>query len=252
LQNYPISTTIISMAKLLAGLYIIIASLFGSIASLTIVYALQSSNYQFNETSLGGIGLSQQGSASYRALSSGGILGFDNSAGTTMQFNNGHETTNDPALAFAVDISSVNFGSFSPTAAVTTTSTFEVADYTSWGYIVQIIGNAPSNGAHTIDSMTTTGVSTVGIEQFGINLVANTSPNSVGANVNHGQFGFGDPTSNYNTTNNYRFVSGETIVSAPKSSGTSLYTISYLINVSGLTQGGSYTSNQTILCTATF
>jgi hypothetical protein len=100
--------------------------------------------------------------------------------------------------------------------------------------------------------MSTTGPSQAGVEQFGLNLVANTSPVSLGANPNHGQFGVGSAATNYATTNNYRFVSGETIASAPKSSGMTIYTISYIVNVSSLTPGGQYSSNQTVICTGTY
>jgi hypothetical protein len=85
-----------------------------------------------------------------------------------------------------------------------------------------------------------------------MNLVANTSPISFGANPDHGQFGFGSASTNYGTANNFRFVNGETIASAPKSSGQTIYTISYLVNVNSLTPGGNYTSSQTLICTGTF
>ena len=240
------------MIKVKAGMYLvgIILCSVGFLGAMA--EALQSSHYQFNETSLGGIGTTKTQSTGFQALTSGGIIGFGSSVGITKQVATGHETTSDPALSFAVASSSLNFGNFSAGTTSTTTSTFAVSDYTSYGYVVQVLGSAPSNGGHTITTMSSTGVSTAGTEQFGINLVANTSPSSLGANPDHGQFGFGSATSNYGTTNNYRFVSGETIASAPKSSGVTVYTISYIINVSSITPGGQYAGSQTILCTATF
>jgi len=214
--------------------------------------ALQSTHFQFNETSLGGIGTAKTESASYQALTSGGIIGFGNSADATMQVNNGHETTNDPALSFAVASPIIYIGNFSAGTTATTTSTFAVSDYTSYGYVVQVLGNPPTNGTHTITAMASTAPSQAGVEQFGINLVANTSPTSLGNNPDHGQFGFGSATSDYGTTNSYRYVSGETVASAPKSSGITIYTISYIVNVSSFTPGGDYTGDQTMVCTATF
>lgn len=241
------------MKKLVVILCLIVVALASFIAPVTFADSpLRSTNYEFEETALGGIGLTSTQSANYKAAESAGILGFGTSSSSSFQIKAGHTTTNDPALSFAVDSPTVNFGSFSTTSTAVTTSTFQVADYTSYGYVVQTLGNAPSNGSHTISAMTTTGPSTTGTEQFGINLVANTSPSSFGANPNHGQFGYGSSTSNYSTANNYRFVSGETIASAPQSSGETLYTISYIINVDDFTPGGIYTSNQTILCTATY
>jgi hypothetical protein len=100
--------------------------------------------------------------------------------------------------------------------------------------------------------MTSSGSPQVGIEQFGINLVANTIPSSVGANPDHGDFGVGSAALNYDSPNIFRYVSGETIASSPKTSGLTRYTISYLVNVESLTPGGQYKTNQTIIVTGTF
>jgi hypothetical protein len=136
-------------------------------------------------------------------------------------------------------------------------SIFSVFNYTSYGYAVQITGNAPTSGAHTISPMTTTAIAQPGIEQFGINLVANTSPKSFGSNPDNGSFGFGiigsgPGDTSYSTPNEFRYVSGETIASAPKSSGQTNYTISYIVNTSSITPGGRYTSDQTVIVTGTY
>lgn len=226
-----------------------IASIFVMVAATS---ALSSTNFQFNETSLGGIGTADTQSAGYKALTSGGIIGFGTTVGTGFQTQVGNETTSDPTLSFAVASSSIAFPTFSPTIASTNTSTFAVSNYTSYGYIVQVLGTPPTNGAHTIDAMAATGPSTAGAEQFGINLVANTSPVSFGTNPDQGQFGFGTASANYGTSNNFRYVSGETVALAPKTSGVTVFTMSYLVNVSSITPGGQYSAYQTILCTATF
>lgn len=213
---------------------------------------LKSNNYQFTEQSLGASGSVGAQSANYKSDSAIGILGLGNSASTNIQVNAGNITTGDPALTFAVTAGSVNFGNFSAGTASTATATFTVLDYTSYGYIVQIIGGPPSNGPHTIAAMGTTGPSVTGTEQFGINVVANTSPASLGANPDNGQFGQGQAAPNYSTSNNYRYVSGETIALGTKSSGTTIYTISYIINVNALTPGGLYVGGQTLLCTGTY
>ena len=215
--------------------------------------ALSSSHYNFVETSLGGSGLLGASSANYQAAATSAILGVDTTSSSSFQIKAGNQTTNDPALSFAVNSPNVSFGTFSPTAATTATTTFQVSDYTSFGYVVEIFGTPPTQNSHTISAMSTTGTSQSGTEQFGINLVANTSPvNPLGANPDHGQFGFGSAATNYNTANNYRFVSGETIASAPKSSGITIYTISYILNVASITPAGQYVGNQTILCVGTY
>lgn len=100
--------------------------------------------------------------------------------------------------------------------------------------------------------MDTLGVSQPGVEQFGINLVANTSPSSVGSNPDNGQFGFGAVVGNYSTPNQFYYSSGDTIAQSPKSSGVTNYTITYLVNVEGLTPGGKYRSDQTLVVLGTF
>lgn len=214
--------------------------------------SLQSPNYRFDESVVGGGGLNQSNSANYQGSSAIGDTAVGNSASNNYQTEAGSKTTHDPTLSFTMGSGNVNFANFTASAASVTTATFSVSNYTSYGYIVQIAGNPPSNGNHTLDAMTATGSSQSGIEQFGINLVANTLPVSVGANPNNGQFGHGLAAPNYGTSNQYRYVSGETIASAPKSSGETIYTLSYLINVASLTPGGQYTSNQTLIITGTY
>ena len=240
------------MTKWLAGLFALVTVSVGCLVSVAYADSLRSSNFLIDESFVGGSGLIQSGSANYKVDDSIGDTANGNSGSTNFQINPGYTTTGDPALSFAVTTSSANFGNFTASGAATATANFEVSNYTSYGYVVQVLGTPPTQNSHTIAAMTSTGPSQAGIEQFGINLVANTSPVSLGANPNHGQFGFGSATSNYGTANNYRYVSGETIVSAPKSSGDTIYTISYIINVSSLTPGGQYSSNQVLVCTGTY
>lgn len=213
---------------------------------------LQSTNYRFSESTVGSGGLIQSGSSNFQGRNTVGDVAVGNAASSNFQINTGGTTTNDPNLSFTVNGGSLNFGNFSSTATATTTATFSVLNYTSFGYVVQIVGTPPTNGGTTIDAMTTTGPPQVGVSQFGINLVANTSPSSVGANPNNGQFGLGQVATNYGTSNQYRYVSGETIAIAPKSSGLTSYTITYMVNVPALTPGGQYTSNQTLIVTGTY
>lgn len=212
----------------------------------------QSNNYRLDESTIGSNGLLNSTSASYQASTSTGDLSVGSAASSGYQVDTGSKTTNDPTLSFAVINGSANFGSFSPIATASATTSFSVSDYTSYGYIVQIFGNNLKGASHVITGMATTGPPQTGIEQFGINLVANTKPINFGANPNNGQFGFGSAASNYNTANVYRLVDGETIASAPKSSGTTIYTISYIVNVSGITPAAQYTGQQTIIITGTY
>ncbi len=241
------------MARRLVGFFLVMMlACCGLVATVHADVPLQSANYRFDESVVGGGGLTQESSANYQAGEFIGDLAIGNSASSNFQLNSGYPTTNDPALTFIVDTGNVNFGTFSATTAAVASSTFQVLDYTSYGYVVMIFGSPPTNGSHVITPMSTTDVSQAGTEQFGINLVANTSPTTVGANPDNGLFGVGQAATNYDTADNYRYVSGETIANGPKSSGNTIYTISYLVNVRSITPGGQYTSHQTLICIGTY
>ena len=212
----------------------------------------QSPNYRFDESTVGSGGLIQSNSANFQSSTATGDLAVGDSASGNFQVESGSKTTNDPTLSFSVNSAGADFGNFTASGASVTTATFTVSNYTSYGYVVQIVGTPPSNGNHVIPAMAATGASQSGVEQFGINLVANTAPSSVGANPKNNIFGVGTASPNYGTPNQYRYISGETIALAPKSSGETLYTLSYLVNVGSLTPGGKYKSDQTLIVTGTY
>lgn len=215
------------------------------------VRALQSAHYKLDEGVLGAGGSIQSGSTNFQSRSSLGDLSVGHSESSNYQVESGSTTTKSPNLSFSVN-ASTSFGSFSAGSATMATSTFSVMNYTSYGYVVQIIGTTPTNNGHSLTAMSTASSSVPGSEQFGINVVANTLPQVIGANPDNGGFGHGEAAANYSTPNKYRYVSGETIAKAPKSSGVTNYTISYMANVAGLTPGGKYTSDQTLVVTGTY
>lgn len=239
------------MLKRLAGVLFAFLGVVICMAPITHAQSTQSPNYRFDESTIGQGGLINSSSANYQGTSSAGDLGVGESGSNNFNFQGGSQTTNDPSLAVEVN-GTAALSDFSSTIPSTGTSTFTVSNYTSYGYVVNILGTPPTNNGHTIAAITAPWTSSPGFEQFGINLVANTAPTSFGANPVQGHFAFGTAATNYNTANQYRYVSGETIASAPKSSGVTTYTISYLVNVGALTPGGKYESNQTLIVTGTY
>lgn len=212
----------------------------------------KSNNYTINESSIATGGLYDATSTSYQAMSSTTDLAVGTTSSGNFQVTAGTKTPRDPSLSFSVNSSVAVFGQFSTATTSTGTSTFSVSNYTTYGYVVQVYGPTLTTGNHSLLNMSVTGPPQVGVEQFGINLVANTAPISFGANPDNGQFGFGSVASGYNTPNNYRYVNGETIARATKDSGVTNYTISYIVNVAPLTAGGTYTANQTLVVTGTY
>jgi len=203
------------------------------------------------------------------AGSSLGEAAVGNSSSTSYQTNSGINTSKSPTLTVTVSATPASLGPLSISAARTATATFTVKNYTTNGYVVQIVGAPPTNSGHPLTAMTTTSygdASVNGSEQFGLNLVANTSPGVVGSNPAQfpdPTFGFGvagdglggttyGVNKPYTVDGRYRFVSGEVVASAPKSSGETDYTITFLANMSNVTPGGQYSGNLAIVATGTY
>lgn len=215
------------------------------------VHALSSPHYNFEEATLGAGDSVESSSSNYRARGGAGDPAAGPTASANYQADAGSNTPKDPSLSFSITSSTPSFGTFSSTTPATATAQFSVSNYTSYGYVVQMLGSPPTNGSHVLPALSSNTSSQTGTEQFGINIVANTSP-LVGANPDNGAFGFGAAAPNYGTANQFRFVNGETIALAQKSSGVTTYTLSYLVNVGSLTPGGQYTSTQTLIVTGTY
>lgn len=221
-----------------------------------------SSGYGLSETFFGTGGLDTcptQGGNAYCANMSAGELTVGNTAGTDFQAQAGFNTRRDESLEVNVTKAAVNLGVIDPSSTGFDTAEFNVKSYLSSGYVVQIYGLTPTNGGYSVAATTAPYNSTQGTEQFGLNLVENTTP-ILGADPvqdadaqNLGSpFGFGGASSPYDTADVFRYTSGDTIAAATQSSGYTYYTISYIMNVSALSPGGTYTTSQSIVVTSTF
>lgn len=145
--------------------------------------------------------------------------------------------------------STVNFGTFSSTATRTGTSVMAASTNGQSGYSITVNGATLTSGSNTITALATQTASTTGIEQFGLNLRANTAP-AVG--VEPSGAGIGTYAANYGTTNQYRFVTGDSVASSASATNANAFTASYIVNVGGVTESGTYTANMTYICTVTF
>jgi hypothetical protein len=230
-----------------------------SFGSLAYAQSSSSNNYKIDESFIGPGGALESESSNFKtapgAQSVGNAGGVGESeSSTNYRTQSGATTTDDPSLACITNSSSLNFGSLSTSVVATATAAFSVLNYTSYGYVVQVVGTPPTNGAHTLTNLSSNAGSTPGTEQFGLNLIDNSSPN-IGTNpvqVPDTTFSFGDAATNYDTLNSFRYNNGETIAESVKTSGQTDYTMSYIINVATTTPGGSYSGNQTLVCTGTY
>lgn len=170
----------------------------------------------------------------------------------------GSNTSRPEYLELTVNSSSTNLGALSPGVAATTTGTFSVKAYVAQGYNVLNASDPPRNNnatPYTLTNLTTPTAWNTANEQFGINLVANTSPATFGAaaaQTPDSTFGFGAAATGYNTANLFKYVKGDAIASSSKSSGTTNYTVSYMYNINGRTDAGRYTFNHEMVVLATY
>lgn len=170
----------------------------------------------------------------------------------------GYNTDRQPSLTFIVGAPATpNLGYLNTGNVATDYATFSVQTYLASGYIVQAYGSPTSNGnPHVLTPITTPGgaTSAPGTEQFGMNLVVNTSPVvGVAAACQTPSFcTLGTIASNYANANKFYYTSGDAIVTGSSSTGQTNYTISYIFNISGATPDGTYTLNQSLVATSTF
>lgn len=210
--------------------------------------ALQSSSthYMVTETQFGGVGSSLHDcSTNYCAKTSVGDLVAGSGSSTNYSAQFGANTSDEPLLEVIVAGGNQNLGVLDPSTTGTATATIKVRNYLSNGYVLQIAGAAPSQGTHTLTTLSTPSTSQPGAEQFGINLADNTAPN-IGAapvQVPSGVFSFGTVESDYSGADLFKYINGDIVAGSTKSSGETDYTMSLIINVSNVTPGGQYSGS---------
>lgn len=219
-----------------------------------------SNSYQVNEYQFGSGGELENSSTNFKAQTNVGSLGVGRSSSTNYDLEAGFLTPNEPFLEVFVNSATIDLGNLDTVSTGTGSGTFWVRTYLSSAYIVQTMSQPPtSEGGAVINAKGTLGVPILGTEEFGINLVANTSP-SIGANplnVPDNSFADGSVATGYNTVNQFKYGAGDIIASAAATAGNQAvgrtdYTISYIANISGVTEAGSYTMQHDIVAVATF
>ncbi len=213
-----------------------------------------STTYCANEYYFGTGGEIDAQSGSYRARQSTGELGIGNSSSASYGATAGFNTPSEEYLEFYVNTTDVNLGVLTTASAQTGTATFSVRNYLSSGYAVLSYGTPLTMGSYTLTNLTSPTTSSPGTEQFGINLVDNSSPD-VGDDpeqIPDASFSFGEASSGYDTLNNFKYVSGDAIAESPQATGQTNYTISYLANINNLTPGGVYTMTHILIVVPTF
>lgn len=226
----------------------------------------KSPTYQVNEVFFGSGGeLNSCSTGQYCSKQSAGELTVGNTKSAGYQAQGGFNTDRAPYLEVTVSDTNVNLGTLKPTTTAMASATFSVRAFLAHGYTVINASGPPTNGNYVMKSINVPTASAVGTEQFGINLVANTDPEVIGANpVDRSKtaddaryapadvFSYGQVAPDYDTPNLYKYLQGDQIAYSDASSSYTDYTISYLFNVSNVTPGGSYVFNHIIVVTATY
>lgn len=215
-----------------------------------------SSTYGVDETFFGNGGELNACSTTYCSKQTAGDLGVGNTASTTYQAQAGSNVTDrTPYIQMVVNNAAIDLGTLTTTTTATATATFSVKTYLAGGYIVINSSPGPQNNGYTMNTLSSPTASSIGNEQFGINLVANTSPATFGAalaQIPDSSFSFGQVAAGYNTANQFKYVNGDTIAYSNKSSGETDYTISYMYNISNVTPGGVYKLLHSLVATSTY
>lgn len=220
------------------------------------VFAASSSspNYRVDQTFFGSGGELDAQSNSYRARQTAGELGVGNTASNSYQAYAGFNTTEDPFIEFVVTGSNIDLGYLSTSQASTATGTFYVRAWQAGSYMVRTESDPPTNtsGGSQISPLAAPATSSPGTEQFGINLRNNANPD-VGADIQQvHSFSTGAVAAGYNTVDNFKYAKGDVIAQSASSSGTSIYTISYLFNISEITKSGEYRFTHVLVATGTY
>jgi len=203
-----------------------------------------SSNYMITEPQFGAGAATNDCSDNYCANMSVGDTAAGLMESSSFLAQAGGFTTDEPLLEVAASGGFANLGTLDPSRTTTLTMNVSVRNYLTGGYIVQLSGSPPSHESHQLTPLYEPMPSQPGVEQFGINLVANKTP-EVGANpvqVPSGDISFGQVAENYAIPDKFMYKSGDIIAFSNTDSGRTDYTISMILNISNITPKGWYTS----------
>lgn len=150
---------------------------------------------------------------------------------------------------------------FGPTTTAYATSQMAASTNAPSGYIITVRGPTLTSGGNTIPAIgAAAAASSIGNGQFGLNLMNNATPD-VGADVTPSPDGTnlrGQAKAGFATADSYKFdtAATDTVAASDFSSAgptnSQVYTVSYIVNVSGNQAPGTYTTTLTYVCTPTF
>jgi hypothetical protein len=206
-------------------------------------------NFKITSDVIGSFG-SKESSTSFELGDTGGEVGTGDSSSTNFNLSAGFWAAagDDAVLIFNITDAIADLGVLISSTAKSDTATFNAATTAQGGYVIQFSGNTLAFESNQIDPLAGGGASNPGDEQFGFNLVANSTP-IVGSDP---LGGYGQASTGYNTQNSFKFSSGDSIAETSRPSGQTLYTLSFIGNVDNSSDAGIYASNITVVATGRY
>lgn len=242
-----------------------------SLAIVQPVFAQSSSNnYRVEEAYFGTGGEVDISSPNFQGQAGLGSLGVGFTSSANFDAETGFLTPDEIFLEFVVTDATVDLGvlqtdspSHGAAQGGACNCSFYVRSYVSSGYVVVSASQPPtSEGGAVLDAKSTTGAPSTdpGVEEFGINLRANTSPATFGAepfNDPDGTFADGAIAAGYGTQNQFKYGVDDVIASSPgtvgnQGVGKTDYTVSYIAKRSNITPAGFYSMDHVLIATPTY
>ena len=241
--------------------YFLIASLltcagYGALVTQSVFAISSSENYEVVEPEFGAGATLDSCSGSYCAKATIGSLNNDESSSQNYTVSFAPVDVNEePMLDVIVEPGVSHLGELTTTKTAHKVMLVKVRSYLSGGYMVQVYGDPPRYQDHTLKTSNQPEPSTPGVEQFGINVVANSLSESFGANPVHvlsGQDGSDLAEDNYRTANSFMYESGAVVATNYNQSSEVHYSISMVVNVAGSTPAGHYAGDYSAIITPVF
>lgn len=213
-----------------------------------------SPNYEISETEFGAGAALNTCSGSYCAQATIGTPAGEGSSENYSALFSPVDASSEPSLELFVNPGQSNLGQLDIDRTAMRTMVLNIRSHLAGGYTVQITGKAPSHEDYTLATPESPAVSVQGSEQFGLNVVANTSP-AVGK----------DPIAlpdespipgvvmpMYSMPNMFMYRDGDVVARTLSQSSEIRYTISMIVNVSGNTPARHYSGDYSAVVTPVF
>lgn len=143
-----------------------------------------------------------------------------------------------------------DMGDLSPTSTLQAQSQMAVGTNASGGFAITANGLPFSAGTSIIDAPTAPTESRQGVNQFGMNLVANDSPD-IGADPT-GIWTNAVPAPDYAIPNRFKYVPGDVVAYSPNVSLMKKFTVSYVLNSHKDLRAGVYSTTITYIASGRF